>query len=72
MSIEELGQIRTQSNLLTTVNMTLVDTEDFDINKLKQYFDPKYFFIKLSPINENEVSRANEMGSGIIKSKNII
>ena len=72
MSIEELGQIRTESNLQTTVNMTLVDTKDFNINKLKQYFDPRYFFIKLSPINENEVSKANEMGSGIIKSKNII
>lgn len=72
MSIEELGQIRTESELQTTVNMTLVDTADFDINKLKQYFDPEYFFIKLSPINENEVSKANEMGSGIIKSKNIV
>ena len=72
MSIEELGKIRTQSNLKTTVNMTLVDTKDFDIGRLKQYFDPDYFFIKLSPINENEISRANEMGSGIIKSKNIL
>lgn len=72
MSIEELGQIRTESDLQTTVNMTLVDTADFDINKLKQYFNPEYFFIKLSPINENEVSKANEMGSGIIKSKNIV
>lgn len=72
MSIKELGEIRTKSNLKTTVNMTLVDIEDFNINKLKEYFNPKYFFIKLSPINENEVSRANEMGSGIIKSKNIL
>lgn len=72
MSIEELGQIRTQSALQTTVNMTLVDTADFDINKLKQYFDKEHFFIKLSPINENEISKANEMGSGVIKSKNII
>lgn len=72
MSIEELGQVRTKSSLLTTLNMTLVDTEDFDIKTLKKYFDPDYFFIKLSPINENEVSKANEMGAGIIKSKNIL
>jgi hypothetical protein len=52
--------------------MTLVDTADFDINKLKEYFDPEYFFIKLSPINENEVSKSNNMGSGIIKSQNIL
>lgn len=31
MSIEELGKIRTQSKLKTTVNMTLVDLDDFDI-----------------------------------------
>lgn len=72
MSIEELGQIRTKSDLNTTVNMTLVDTDDFDINILKKYFDKDYFFIKLSPINENEVSKANEMGSGIIEGQNIL
>lgn len=72
MSIEELGKIRTKSNLLTTVNMTLVDVADFDIKKLKKYFNPEYFFIKLSPINENEISVGNNMGSGVITSKNII
>ena len=72
MTIEELGQIRTKSNLKTTVNMTLVDTKDFDIDKLKQYFDPKYFFIKLSPINENNISKKNNMGKGIIKGVNIV
>ena len=72
MSIEELGQIRTNSNLKTTVNMTLVDYADFDINKLKAYFDPRYFFIKLSPINENNISEKNNMGKGIIESKNLL
>ena len=67
MSIEELGQIRTNSNLKTTINLTLVDEADFDIEVLKKYFDPKYFFIKLSPINENEISESNLMGSGIKK-----
>lgn len=72
MTIEELGQIRTKSNLKTTVNMTLVDTKDFDIDKLKQYFDHKYFFIKLSPINENNISKKNHMGKGIIEGVNIL
>ena len=72
MSIKELGQIRTDSELKTTVNMTLVDTEDFDINILRKYFDKDYFFIKLSPINENEISRENKMGSGIIEGQNIL
>ena len=72
MSIEELGKIRTSSNLKTTVNMTLVDYLDFDINILKQYFDPKYFFIKLSPINENEISEKNNMGKGIIEKRNLL
>lgn len=72
MSIEELGQIRTKSDLKTTLNMTLVDTADFDIDKLKQYFDSESFFIKLSPINENEVSKGNDMGAGVIKQENMI
>ena len=72
MAIEELGQIRTQSDLKTTVNMTLVDTADFDINKLTKYFDPKYFFIKVSPINPNPISESNNMGKGIIKAENLV
>lgn len=48
MSIEELGQIRTESNLKTTINLTLVDESDFDADKLEKYFDKKHFFVKLS------------------------
>jgi len=71
MTIEELGKIRTQSDLLTTLNLTLVDDDDFDIKKLQKFFDPKHFFIKLSPINRNAVSDGNELGAGIIEARNI-
>jgi hypothetical protein len=71
MSIEELGQIRTKSDLKTTINLTLVDEKDFDIEKIKKYFDPKYFFVKLSPINVNDVSKKNNLGNGIIEAKNL-
>lgn len=72
MSIEELGQIRTGSNLKTTVNLTLVDESDFDATLLKKYFDKDYFFIKLSPINKNEVSEKNKLGDGIIEGVNLV
>jgi 23S rRNA (adenine2503-C2)-methyltransferase len=72
MSIEELGQIRTKSNLKTTINMTLVDDEDWDIAELKKYFDPKYFFVKISPINKNCISESNQLGQGIISASNIV
>jgi len=72
LSIKELGQIRTDSDLKTTVNMTLVDFSDFDIEKLRASFDPKYFFIKLSPINPNEISEENSLGVGIIEQVNMI
>lgn len=72
MTIEELGQIRTESELKTTVNMTLVDTADFDIEKLTKWFDPKYFFIKVSPINPNPISEGNDLGKGIIKAENLV
>jgi len=67
MTIKELGQIRTKSNLKTTLNLTLVDYADFNIEKLKEYFDPQYFFIKLSPINPN---LNNTMGGGVINGRN--
>jgi len=72
MTIEQLGRIRTESNLKTTLNMTLVDENDFDIDRLKAYFDKDCFFIKLSPINENEVSNSNNMGKGIVEGVNLI
>ena len=72
MTIEELGQIRTESELKTTVNMTLVDTADFDIEKLTKWFDPEYFFIKVSPINPNPVSEGNGLGKGVIKAENLV
>ena len=72
MNIEELGQIRTESNLKTTVNLTLVDESDFDADLLKRYFDKDYFFIKLSPINKNEVSEENHLGDGIIEGVNLV
>ena len=72
MTIAELGQIRTKSDLKTTVNMTLVDEADFDIENLKKYFEPEHFFIKLSPINVNAVSEANNMGEGIVEGINLV
>jgi 23S rRNA (adenine2503-C2)-methyltransferase len=72
MSIKELGQIRTKSNLKTTLNLTLIDVKDFDIQKLKKVFDPKYFFIKLSPINPNEFSELNNLGLGIVENLNLM
>lgn len=72
ISLEEMGKVRTNSKLKTTINLTLARPEDFDINALKKYFDPKYFFIKISPINTNEVSEKNGMGKGIIKQHNLV
>ncbi len=72
MSIKELGQIRTKSNLKTTINLTLTNEDDFDIIELEKYFDPEYFFVKLSPINPNSISEKNEMGLGVIKQTNLV
>ena len=72
LTISELGSIRTSSNLKTTLNLTLVDDADFDIEKIKQHFDKDYFFIKLSPINPNPTSDKNNMGTGVIDGINLI
>lgn len=72
VTIQELGQIRTESNLKTTINMTLVDTADFDIVKLKEFFDPQFFFVKLSPLNGNDVANSNGINRGIIEANNLV
>jgi len=63
--IEELGTIRTKSNLKTTLNLTLVNNADFDINILKKCFSAEHFFVKLSPINPNVVSESHGLKSVI-------
>lgn len=72
MSLEELGAIRTESSLKTTLNLTMAREEDFNIHKLKELFATDKFFCKISPINENEISKKNEMGAGIISQLNIV
>jgi len=72
MSIEELGAVRTKSNLKTTINLTLVETDDWDVQELKKFFDPEFFFMKISPINTNEISEMNNLGKGIIKGANLV
>lgn len=72
MSIQELGQIRTQSNLKTTINLTLVDTSDFDADKLQKWFDKEHFFVKLSPINPNSISEKNHLGNGVVEGVNLV
>jgi adenine C2-methylase RlmN of 23S rRNA A2503 and tRNA A37 len=71
-TIEELGKIRTSSKLKTTLNMTLVNEDDFKICEIKKYFDKDAFFIKLSPINPNATSEKNSLGKGVIEGVNLV
>ena len=45
---------------------------DFDIEKIKQYFDKDKFFIKISPINPNATCENNGLGSGVVDGINLI
>jgi adenine C2-methylase RlmN of 23S rRNA A2503 and tRNA A37 len=72
LNIHELGEIRTGSNQKTTLNLTLVNESDFDINKLLKHFDKEHFFVKLSPINPNSYSDKNNMSIGVINESNYI
>ena len=71
-TIEELGAIRTDSNLKTTINLTLVKGSDFDVDGLEKYFDKDKFFVKISPINPNVTSEKNGLGNGVIEGNNLI
>ncbi len=71
-TLKTMGKVRTNSKLKTTINLTMARAEDFDIEKMKTYFPKKHFFVKISPINQNDVSKKNSMGKGIIKQQNLI
>jgi len=71
-SLEELGKVRTKSNLKTTVNLTMARPEDFDIKKMMKIFPKENFFVKVSPINPNDVSEDNGLVEGIIKQVNLV
>lgn len=72
ITYEEMGKIKTKSNLKTTLNMTLIDESDFDIEKLSCIFDKDDFFIKLSPINKNIISEKNNCGDGFVEGINLL
>lgn len=72
VSISELGKIRTQSILKTTLNLTLVEEKDFNIQKIKEHFDKDKFFTKLSPINPNTTSDKNKLGKGVVDGVNLV
>lgn len=72
MSIQELGRVSTESNLKTTLNMTLVDEEDWDIKRLTENFNKDKFFVKISPVNKNDISIKNDVGDGIVKGINLV
>lgn len=72
LGIKALGNIRTKSNLKTTLNLTLVNESDFDIGRIKQNFDKDNFFIKLSPINPNATSDKNHLGKGVVEGVNLL
>ena len=72
MSLEDMGQVVTGSDLKTTLNLTLVREEDFNIKELTRLFDPTKFFIKLSPINPNDISDINGIKDGVIHQTNVV
>ena len=49
-----------------------MDESDFDADKLEKHFDKEHFFVKLSPINTNNISEKNNLGNGIIEGVNLV
>jgi len=53
-----------------TLNFTILEDNEFSVQKLKSLFSEEHFFIKLSPLNENDITRKNNL-KGLIKERNI-
>ncbi len=52
-----------------SLNFTVVEGSEFNIEKIKEFFPKEQFFIKLSPVNENCYTRINNI-TGAIKQRN--
>ena len=40
--------------------------------KVKEWFDKEHFFVKLSPINPNNISEKNHLGNGVVEGVNLV
>jgi len=56
-----------QGDRKITLNFAITDESIIDIDVLKQYFNPKLFFIKLTPLNPTNNALKNGYKSGITK-----
>ena len=56
-----------QGDRKITLNFALAEDSIVDIDILRQYFDPKLFFIKLTPLNPTNSALKNNLKSGITK-----
>ncbi|MCK4849406.1 MAG: radical SAM protein, partial [Candidatus Heimdallarchaeota archaeon] len=56
-----------QGDRKITLNFAITEESIIDIDVLKQYFDPRLFFIKLTPLNPTNNALANGYKSGITK-----
>ena len=54
-----------------TLNFALAKETPFDIETLKEQFSTEDFFVKISPVNENEVSEENNLHT-LIQNVNLI
>ncbi|MCK4670469.1 MAG: radical SAM protein [Nanoarchaeota archaeon] len=52
------------------LNFTILEGNEFSMEKLEEYFPKEYFFIKLSPLNENKITRKNNL-KGVIEEQNL-
>jgi 23S rRNA (adenine2503-C2)-methyltransferase len=53
-----------------SINFTIVENAEFNIKKIKKFFQKENFFIKLSPVNENLYTKRNSI-KGAIKQVNL-
>jgi len=72
IKIEDMGKVRTNSSLKTTLNMTMVRAEDFNRTELERIFDKDKFFVKVSPINPNDIADSNDISDGVIEQRNLV
>lgn len=72
MTFEEIGKTRVQTKKKISLNFMILDEADFDIDVLRKYFDPEFFFIKFTHFNPTDYAEKNGITSGLIYNDNLL
>ncbi len=75
MNFQEIAQYGEKfysgNNRKITLNFALFKDAEVDVNIIREYFNPEFFLIKLTPVNPTAASKNNNIVSEVFSNSNV-